>query len=292
MLKTYTKDDIKPKQEVKDKKHIDSYNPATSSRELNPYWKDGGTGVPETAESFRKSRKFIKPSEEEDFYSQSSSSSKDVDRSSRTTKTGKFIKPSDEDDYYCRSSSSTRDVNRTSYSTKPHDYGRNSSSWRKTSKETNKEYVNEEIKVPSEPTHINRDTKCEIVESSVHQNIEKSSLYLSDEKMNKLAAKIVKAEIMGNTKLVEELRTKLEAAREYRKNNPDADKEEDDKVMLMSTTSSGNSRPLVSQPGDPRSKAGKRKAETHDSSGRVKYFGNDDRYDLAQMVCTCYYLFL
>ncbi|XP_034832875.1 CWF19-like protein 2 homolog isoform X2 [Maniola hyperantus] len=249
MFKTYTKDDIKPKQEVKDKKHIDSYNPSTSSRELNPYWKDGGTGVPQTAESFRKSRQFIKPSDDDNYYSQSSSSSRDRSKSSYTTKT---------------------DLN----------YERKSSNWRKSSKETKSESLEEEIKIYNEPTSDRDKT-----ESCISHSKEKNILYLSDEKMNKLAAKIVKAEIMGNMKLVEELKTKLEAAREYRKNNPDAGKmvEEDDRIMLMSTTSSGNSRPLTSKSGDPRSKGGKRKAETHDSSGRVKYFGSDDRYDLAQM---------
>ncbi|XP_045773458.1 CWF19-like protein 2 homolog isoform X2 [Maniola jurtina] len=249
MFKTYTKDDIKPKQEVKDKKHIDSYNPGTSSRELNPYWKDGGTGVPQTPESFRKSRQFIKPADDDNYYSQSSTSSRDRSKSSYTTKT---------------------DLS----------YERKSSNWRKSSKETRKESLEEEIKIYSEPTT----DRGKISEPCISHSKEKNISYLSDEKMNKLAAKIVKAEIMGNMKLVEELKTKLEAAREYRKNNPDAGKvEEDDRIMLMSTTSSGNSRPLTSKPGDPRSKGGKRKAETHDSSGRVKYFGNDDRYDLAQM---------
>ncbi|CAH2234044.1 CWF19-like protein 2 homolog [Pararge aegeria] len=250
MLKTFTKDDIKSK-EVKDKKHIDSYNPAASSRELNPYWKDGGSGVPQTSESFRKSRQ--------------------------------FIKPSDNNDYYSRSSSSSRDINKTNATKIDSYYERKSSNWRKSSKETRQEPVEEQIKISSNPTLSgNADN---IIKSFKGHGNEKNSLYLSDEKMNKLAAKIVKAEIMGNLKLVEELKTKLEAAREYRKNNPDAGNklEEDDRVMLMSTTTTGNSRPLTSMPGDPRSKGGKRKAETHDASGRVKYFGNDDRYNLAQM---------
>lgn len=113
-------------------------------------------------------------------------------------------------------------------------------------------------------------------------------MYLSDEKMNKLAAKIVKAEILGDTESVRKLKTKLEEAREYRKQNPDAGagkEDEDDRVMLISTSRSGNSRPLTSgEKGDPRSKGGKRKAETHISGERTKYFGNDDKYNLKEMV--------
>lgn len=71
MLKTYTKDDIRPKREEKDKKHIDSYNPATCSRELNPYWKDGGTGLPQTSDNYKKSNPFVKPSDTDDYYSKS-----------------------------------------------------------------------------------------------------------------------------------------------------------------------------------------------------------------------------
>ncbi|CAH2090395.1 unnamed protein product [Euphydryas editha] len=240
ILKTFTKDDIKPKNELKDKKHIDSYNPATSSRELNPYWKDGGSGVPQTAEIFRKSRQFLKPTSEEDYYPQSSSYS-------------------------------TKNT-----SQKYGSYNSNkSSNWRK---ESNEKLTN---KANETSTAYTDKIKLESPKLSIK---DKDSLYLSDEKMNKLAAKIVKAEIMGDMKVVEELKAKLEAAREYRKNNPDATKaDDDDRVLLMSTTTSGNSRPLVSNPGDPRSKGGKRKAETHDSSGRIKYFGNDDKYDLAQM---------
>lgn len=240
MLRTYTKDDVEPKKDLRDKKHIDSYNPAKSSRELNPYWKDGGSGVPQTAEDIRKSREFLKPIGEDDYYSQSSS-------------------------YNARNTLE-----------KYNPYSSNkSSNWRKESKEKITSHASESSSAYSgkiKPDSPKPSTKS------------KDTLYLSDEKMNKLAAKIVKAEILGDMKVVEELKAKLEAAREYRKNNPDpSEADDDDRIILMSTTSSGNSRPLVSNPGDPRSKGGKRKAETHDPSGRIKYFGNDDKYDLAQM---------
>lgn len=268
MLKTYTKDDIKPKQEVKDKKHIDSYNPATSSRELNPYWKNGGTGVPETAESFRK-RAFVKPSNHDDFYmkpsssreSSSSSHHRDVRTSSRYDReTDKEFKNRGrhEDESY---------------------HQRRSRNWKRSSEKQEQNEV-------EQPRQETRQAPQDAGPSkAIQADKPKDTKYLSDEKMNKLGAKIVKAEILGDTKLVEELRAKLEAAREYRKQNPDAGKDEEEGVMLIATNSAGNSMPLAKgERGDPRSKGGKRKVETHMEGQRAKYFGNDDKYNLSQMV--------
>ncbi|KAM3966656.1 CWF19-like protein 2 homolog [Aphomia sociella] len=243
MLKTYTKDDVKPKREEKKKNHIDSYNPGTSARELNPYWRDGGSGLPQSKESFHKSRQFIKPSDDvNDFYTRPSSSRE-------------YKKPSSQEKYSSSSSSNN---------------------WKKHNKKTVETIEDYEHKQPQ--SSVSHSTTTTLTEKK------KDSLYLSDEKMNKLGAKIVKAEIMGDSALVAELKAKLEAAREYRKQNPDAGKEKDEGVMLMSTNMFGNSRPLTkTEKGDPRSKGGKRKAETHTSGERQKYFGNDDKYNLAQM---------
>ncbi|XP_052750723.1 CWF19-like protein 2 homolog isoform X2 [Galleria mellonella] len=244
LLKTYTKDDIKPKKEEKNKNHIDSYNPGTSTRELNPYWKDGGSGLPQTPESFRKSRQFIKPIE-------------------------------DGSDLYSRASSS-KEYSKSHFS---HERSSCSSSynWKKP-KNNNKT-------VESTETFKHTEKNSNLCQSpAALTEKKKDSQYLSDEKMNKLGAKIIKAEIMGDTALVAELKAKLEAAREYRKQNPDAGKEENEGIMLMSTDIFGNSRPLTrTEQGDPKSKGGKRKAETHSSGQRQKYFGNDDKYNLAQM---------
>lgn len=297
MMRTYTKDDIRTKREEKDKKHIDSYNPSTSSRELNPYWRDGGSGLPQTAESFRQSAKFLKPQEDDDYYTKSS------DRKLSSHK--QFLKPAedDDDDFYKsssrgRNSSYLHDKNlqkkdyhmkhtnedrERKYEVEHERYSDRKPNWRKRNTSTEQRY-NDLNKVPVE--------KSEHIQPSMAQNHKEApettkhdSKYLSDEKMNKLGAKIVKAEIMGNTKLAAELKEKLEAAREYRKQNPAAEPDEDRGIMLIATNSTGNSRPLTNtSKGDARSKGGKRKADTHNLSGeRAKYFGNDDKYNLAQM---------
>lgn len=304
MLKTYTKDHIKPKREEKDKKHIDSYNPATSSRELNPYWRDGGSGLPQTPESFRKSKPFLKPTDndDDDYYSKSRSSRSHVSDEQHSRRS-KFVRPTNDNDYYSKSySSKTRDCDTKSdrhsydkYKDKERTYDRDShrslSNWRQKSETAIKQT---DIRV-EDKKEISSPLKDEHVSEKITLPLEqpKDSKYLSDEKMNKLAAKILKAEILGDTKLVTDLQTKLQAAREYRKKNPmlkEEDNESDDRVMLISTNSAGNSRPLTSsaERGDPRSKSGKRKAETHVSGERMKYFGNDDKYDLKQMVSSSF----
>ncbi|CAG4945575.1 unnamed protein product [Parnassius apollo] len=257
MLKTYTKDDIKTSREEKNKKHIDSYNPSTSSRELNPYWKDGGTGLPESYKTYNKLKPFLKPSDDDDYYTKSLSHVATKDINSKYKNNDDKKKNSDE------------------YSFKK------SYNWRKD--ESRKEDISD-----ADSVHGSKISPSQSFATPQKDKTRKDVMYLSDEKMNKLAAKIVKAEIMGDMKLVTELKAKLEAAREYRKQNPNACKVDvDDGVLLMTTTSTGNSRPLSKTDSfiiaDPRSKGGKRKAETHNSNQRTKYFGNDDKYNLSQM---------
>lgn len=311
MLKTYTKEDIKPKQEEKEKKNIDSYNPSTSSRELNPYWKQGGTGLPQAPV-----RNFKKPSDDDDYYSKSSRNSRSVrdydDYSSKSTNSreynsdsyhsksnSKAYKEPLDDDYY--SSKSNPNKSRDDHYHNSHSssrqysssYNRSSGGWRRGS-EDKRDLRNEHSKQDPDDRYPREKDQTRESQEVAQKKIEppegtaklKDSKYLSDEKMNKVAAKIVKAEIMGDTKLVAELKAKLEEAREYRKQNPNTGKEEeDDGIMLMSTNALGNSRPLSkTAQGDARSKGGKRKAETHSGGERQKYFGNDDKYNLAQMV--------
>lgn len=266
MLKTYTNDDIKPKRGVEDKKHIDSYNPATSSRELNPYWKNGGTGVPETAENFRK-RAFVKPSNHDDFYKKPSSS-----RESSCFSSHRDDRKSSRHDRH----SDREFTSKGRHEDEAYNHGR-SWNWKQSSEKPKEK--------EEQPRQETRHTSLDAGPSkSIEADKPNDTKYLSDEKMNKLGAKIVKAEILGDTKLVEELKAKLEAARQYRKQNPDASKEEEG-VMLIATNSAGSSMPLTKgERGDPRSKGGKRKVDTHMDGQRAKYFGNDDKYNLSQMV--------
>ncbi|XP_039300504.1 CWF19-like protein 2 homolog [Nilaparvata lugens] len=107
-----------------------------------------------------------------------------------------------------------------------------------------------------------------------------SSVLTADER-NELAAKLVKAEIMGNTELAAELKSRLERAREAAA--------APERVVLTVTDGRGFTQPLAA-PAAPsnhadtsRGKGGK-KVKTHDDSGkRVRYFADDDRFTLQEM---------
>ncbi|XP_044255818.1 CWF19-like protein 2 homolog [Tribolium madens] len=176
----------------------EQYNPRLHERELNPYWKDGGDGLP----------KFKKPSEEKNF--------------------------------------SYKSTNRP----------QSSSNWKKKPLDPPKERESK----PEPQNHVE---------------------ILSDKELNALAAKLVKAEIMGKMELVNELKAKLEAARQ-RKDSTGHTEE----VLLTQTDSQGHTRPVRHQ-ADYNEPSGshkrKRKVETHQEGQRVRYFTDDDKYSLQQM---------
>ncbi|KAG5837086.1 hypothetical protein ANANG_G00235520 [Anguilla anguilla] len=122
---------------------------------------------------------------------------------------------------------------------------------------------------------------------------------LSDEEMNKLGAKLVKAELMGNTALVEKLKAQLESARKAKESRAQKGPasvpnskvsgrvEEDQEVVLFRTDQAGRAWPVnaPSEPLEPRGGRRKKKAmETHRDGERVRYFQDDDGTDLREMV--------
>lgn len=229
---TFTKSELnKDKNKEKlEKKQEEIYAPGKSSRELNPYWKDGGDGLP----SMNQKLNFMKP----DF------------------------------DF-------TNERNNTNSEKK--------GSWRKNADVHKKdEFKN----CMSQNEIINTRTKQEVSSQP------DEAVFLTDQQMNELAAKLVKAEILGNQSQINELKQKLDAAREARKNMPAAsnDKIKENAVLLTTTDSRGLSRPLP----DPKSekdpyyggKSKKKKvvAETHVGGKRAKYFADDDKHSLRDMV--------
>nr|XP_057935297.1 CWF19-like protein 2 isoform X2 [Doryrhamphus excisus]XP_057935298.1 CWF19-like protein 2 isoform X2 [Doryrhamphus excisus] len=124
---------------------------------------------------------------------------------------------------------------------------------------------------------------------------------LSEEEMNKLGAKLVKAEIMGNTAMVEKLKCQLEAARKAKENHAAQMKihqtaksnqtagrsSEDREVVLFRTDQSGQAWPVkpLSGPQEPHGGRRKKKSiETHVDGQRVRYFQDDDSVGLQEMV--------
>ncbi|KAM4043967.1 CWF19-like protein 2 [Anomaloglossus baeobatrachus] len=122
---------------------------------------------------------------------------------------------------------------------------------------------------------------------------------LSEEEMNKLGAKIVKAEIMGNVELAAKLKTQLEEARQQKQNqlqesgkarsdkSQKSEAGEDQEVLLVKTDLSGRAWPVNSMVGPAEPRGGRRKrqlVETHVDKERVRYFHDDDNQSLQDLV--------
>ncbi|XP_076177300.1 CWF19-like protein 2 isoform X2 [Ptiloglossa arizonensis] len=109
---------------------------------------------------------------------------------------------------------------------------------------------------------------------------------LTEAEMNKLGAKIVKAEIMGNTELANELKIKLKKARELATKSVQLyETEKVQNVILTQTDIMGNTRPLESRSQSTKS-SGKNKHKdlhTHVSGKRVRHYFDDDKYSLQQL---------
>uniref|UniRef100_A0A182SIK0 CwfJ_C_1 domain-containing protein n=1 Tax=Anopheles maculatus TaxID=74869 RepID=A0A182SIK0_9DIPT len=154
LIPTYTKE---PKKEDKKVPTNEQYDPKTSVRELNPHWRNGGTGLP----SFR--RPVVDDEDDGDGY-----------RHHRTA--------------------DAPQQNRTG-----------SAGWKKSVKEKQQESSEQESDVKPEKT----------IESVFKAN-DPDAEFLTDEQLNELGAKIIKAELLGNSAQAESLKLKLEKAKAYR----------------------------------------------------------------------------
>lgn len=203
----YTSSTIDKKVEREKKKQLtkeqDRYNPKQNIRELNPYWKDGGNGLPN------------------------------------------FIKPTDNEFVYKKNSTS--------------------SNWRKRTTEVSKDnFIQKE------------DEKSDkLPEAIVNQ--------VSQKDLNVLAAKLVKAELLGSSDLIKELKYKLDQAR---KQLEQPSNQVETAVMLTTSDSHGTSRPFKTASNYGETSGVSRKKQrvgTHVNNERVRYFADDDKYSLKQM---------
>lgn len=210
----------------------------------------------------RRSRERYK--DDRDHARSSMRKSKDDDysfnRNSRDSKPS-FKKPSENDDDHYSSS-------RSSYSSN----SRSSKNWKKPDfNKVTREVEDRTVRKSPSPKK----------EQPVQND---SDEMLTEEQMNLLGAKIVKAEIMGRHELVAQMKKRLEKARELRKHA--ADNKSDNVVLLTTTDNKGNMR-YLSQKSETEDKSNSRKkkrVETHEQQQRVRYFADDDKYSLQDMV--------
>ncbi|XP_025749506.1 CWF19-like protein 2 isoform X2 [Callorhinus ursinus] len=120
-----------------------------------------------------------------------------------------------------------------------------------------------------------------------------STHILSVDEKNKLGARIIKAEMMGNMELAERLKAQLEKANKFKETvTPISSKEsgvgnEDQEVILVRTDQSGRVWPIHTPGKSLESKGGRRKrqmASTHEEKERVRYFHDDDHLSLNDLV--------
>ncbi|KAG1932697.1 CWF19-like protein 2 [Pimephales promelas] len=221
-----------------------------------------------TSSLYSLSDKFLKPSDADEDMSAGPAVRKGVPKGSSSNQRTGFRKPDDDDDDGLVAA------------------------WRKSS---------DSKTTPTPQKHTEKSAALQeesktTVSSSESEEEEEEELILTDEEMNKLGAKLVKAELMGNTALVDKLKAQMDAARRAKESRaqrkvkttpvsapPDSEKE----VVLFRTDPSGRAWPVnaPSQTLEPRGGRRKRKAvETHQDGERVRYFEDDDGVDLREMV--------
>ncbi|XP_015496272.1 CWF19-like protein 2 [Parus major] len=164
-------------------------------------------------------------------------------------------------------------------------------SWKRTPGDEKEKLQQEHAGDTPEKKEILSDNK-----SSSRSSKDEPPRVLSEEEMNRLGARIVKAELMGDTDLASELQAELDNARKLRetqgqipaKAGRDASsRQEDEQVVLVRTDGSGRAWPVMG-PAEPlEPKGGRRKPQmmpTHVDKERVRYFQDDDRMNLKDLV--------
>lgn len=245
-IPTFSKEKPQTKSALEKSSH-QTYDPATSSRELNPYYKTGEGGLPS----------FQRPKDFDDYGDYRRSSAKTAQSS------GNWRKPRPEQ------TSSRRSRSRSPMARSRHDSSSSSSKSRSRSPR---------IMLPAKP------------EVSEPAGVTAShSDFLTDQQMNEIGAKMIKAELMGNTSLASKLKDKLERAKAFKgsgKAPPQA--REKEKVVLSITNAAGTTRPAT-QREDPKrhpqdKKMKNKRVDTHEDGERTKYYADDGKYDIKQMV--------
>lgn len=241
-IPTFTKEKQQSKSAVEKASH-QVYDPATSSRELNPYYKTGEGGMP----TFQRPKEF-----EDDGYN---------DRRRDTTKVSQ------------------------SYSSGNWKKSKGNFNERRPHRERRPPFKSSGSESPEEKTRVMLPQKS----SPEKQEITAShSDFLTDEQMNTIGAKMIKAELMGNEELAAKLKDKLEKAKAFKSSGQAAPQSrERESVVLSITNAAGTSRP-VTQDSErkqrPQDRKKNKRVETHKDGERTRYYADDDKYDIKQMV--------
>ncbi|XP_031202284.1 CWF19-like protein 2 [Mastomys coucha] len=122
----------------------------------------------------------------------------------------------------------------------------------------------------------------------------KSTYVLSVDEKNKLGAKIIKAEMMGNMELAEQLKAQLKEANKFKETIAQipakrlgVEHEDEQEVILIRTDESGRMWPVNSPRETLDMKAERRKRQrvsVYEDKERIRYFPDDDHLSLKDLV--------
>ena len=369
-IPTYSSDDIRSinrkKESDKKTKELSCFDkPGQHIKELNPFWKSGGNGLP-TSQSSSKISKSVAPSAEwlerslKRMQEQSEESGRSLE-SIATERYGslqafqnllekargkstmslsnskKFLKPSDNPITVAKKQNKRfYDSGVARWKKKPAD----SQNTKKEAQESSTSYDSALIaKTNSMPLKQEKNNistkilKAELSENSMlaeklkkdledseeteqqtvsvaqtENNFTESSCQnkvLNENEKNKIGAKIIKAELMGNTALVEKLKKKLEesqiaeinmAAKHNRNveqkpesdSNSDSSLSNEETVVLLRTSKTGQAWPVTGSDdfiNIKKKHKKKNRLSMHNKNGeREKYFADDDKYSLKDLI--------
>ncbi|XP_040591605.1 CWF19-like protein 2 isoform X2 [Mesocricetus auratus] len=120
-----------------------------------------------------------------------------------------------------------------------------------------------------------------------------STNILSVDEKNKLGARIIKAEMMGNMELAEQLKAQLKEANKFKETTTQISakrsgvEHEAEEVILVRTDDSGRAWPVNSTRESLSVKAERRKRQrvsTHEDKERIRYFPDDDHLSLNDLI--------
>eukprot|EP01134_Creolimax_fragrantissima_P002608 CFRG2608T1 len=330
------------------KKHTMYEKPGTHSRELNKYWRENGTGLPEEQRKKAESRekKTLEQMNGNDAHEQTkvpaiSWRQKALLRlresgvgTTDTLSSSQSQTQTQTQAYTVRTPGSLASSMSASVRERMHVPVRKAKE-DQTDLQTNKQNSGliegpYDVECIEETSHTKADAQIDIqtyavtsmqvqtqsktnssIQSPTPGNFDAEKPRVTQEEMNKLAAKILKNELMGNIDVVDEWKEALAVLRKtYEEQQLVAKKLRQEKVagneegkttiteseprpeelVFTAPDRVGNVRPLAYMPNDGsehNSRNKRRKVDTHDEEGqRTKYYANDNKTSLADMVET------
>lgn len=163
-------------------------------------------------------------------------------------------------------------------------------------KETEKLTESEQPSLGEDPQSLPPATEGDVIDEHMRDTVI-AAAPVTEAQLNSLGAKLMKAELMGNNNKIETLKSELERLQEVKKsqdtsNRPpdvsrtsDTAKREERTLVLTKTDRFGREKPVQLPSSSQDYRPPSSKGATHSKKGkREKYFQDDDRYSLKELV--------